>query len=67
MTDHATREGMGESTCTWDSEGDNLWVTQCQQEFIIYDGASPTDCEMRFCCYCGKPLDQSDVLEDVAS
>lgn len=33
----------------------DTWAAQCGRYFTIKDG-SPSDNEMRFCCFCGKPL-----------
>lgn len=43
--------------CHWsqDSEDGDTWAAQCGRYFTINDG-SPSDNEMRFCCFCGKPL-----------
>lgn len=48
------------STCMWqqDSEGSDLWQTQCHQAFTINDG-NPSDNSMAFCCFCGRRLEGS--------
>ena len=50
-------------TCTWaqDDEG-AMWETECEQLFDIIDG-TPSDNQMEFCCYCGKPIDQQEYVE----
>lgn len=45
------------TTCMWSQDADtDTWATQCKQYFRLDDG-TPTDNKMRFCCYCGKPLE----------
>lgn len=44
--------------CAWarDSDPDtDVWVTTCGHYFRIDEG-TPADNDMKFCCYCGKPL-----------
>ena len=45
--------------CSWGEEDEesNDWITGCGGMFNITDG-TPTDNHMRFCCYCGKPIDE---------
>ena len=49
-----------EEFCEWhnDPETDNSWDTGCRQLFEIYDG-TPSENRMSFCCYCGKPIQES--------
>ncbi len=45
-------------TCVWSQDGDeDLWITACHGYFRIDDGA-PSDNKMKFCCYCGKPIEE---------
>lgn len=43
--------------CHWsqDSEGSGVWATQCGRYFEI-TADTPSENEMRFCCFCGRPL-----------
>lgn len=44
----------------WDAvcgEDVNEWHTACGNDFTINEG-TPKDNEMKFCCYCGKPINQ---------
>jgi hypothetical protein len=41
--------------CQWQQDPDGDWDTACGHRFIILAG-TPTENDMRFCCYCGKPL-----------
>lgn len=43
--------------CHWSQDGEDsdIWAAQCGRYFTTNDG-SPSDNEMRFCCFCGKPL-----------
>lgn len=50
--------------CTWsNSEGseyddcDTQWETSCSGTFILNDG-TPESNELKYCCYCGKPIEQ---------
>lgn len=50
MTEQATPQ-----TCSWEEVGE-AWETTCGHSFMLNDG-TPSDNGMRYCCYCGKPLD----------
>lgn len=52
-------------SCTWAQEGPDTgtWSTQCGNLFELNDGA-PADNNMKFCCYCGKPLVGIPYTED---
>ena len=45
--------------CKWTEDEDGTWITDCNGMFVISEG-TPMLNDMRFCCYCGKPLDQVD-------
>jgi hypothetical protein len=48
------------STCQWHQDGDpdsETWATGCKQYFTIIEG-TPTENHFKFCCYCGKPLEE---------
>jgi hypothetical protein len=38
--------------CHW-TEDEGMWATSCGNAFMLNDG-TPTDNNMKFCCYCGK-------------
>ena len=44
--------------CRWVEDEDGDWVTSCGEYFIIINDGRPTGNRMRFCCYCGKPLQE---------
>ena len=46
-------------TCVWRLEeiDSDLWETACKQEFIML-GGTPSDNDMKYCCYCGKPIEE---------
>ena len=49
--------------CIWhreDNEDDfnELWLSGCGQDFMINDNSTPAECHMKFCMFCGKPLEQ---------
>lgn len=41
--------------CTWKEDEDGVWYTECGEVFVVIDGI-PKENNMRYCCYCGKPL-----------
>lgn len=41
--------------CVWAEDFDGEYDTTCQQAFMFIDG-SPSENQMKFCCYCGKEL-----------
>ena len=43
--------------CAWVPDEDGTYYTDCGAAFTIIDG-KPSDNGMKFCCYCGKPIDQ---------
>lgn len=43
--------------CTWSDDEDGVWETACDNKFVFIDG-TPLDNQMKYCCYCGKPLGQ---------
>jgi hypothetical protein len=43
------------STCLWREDFDGNYDTDCGQAFTMIDG-TPTENNMRFCCYCGSVL-----------
>lgn len=49
----------GAMNCLWTRADDDtdLWETSCGEEFCIIEG-TPKENKMRFCCYCGKPLEE---------
>ncbi len=57
MTEQATSE-----KCAWITDG-NTWETSCRHSFWLEDG-TPSDNGMRYCCYCGKPLDDGPMEEE---
>jgi hypothetical protein len=50
--------------CTWGyDEWEDNWDTDCGNKFQLYDGG-PIDNEFKFCCYCGKPVDEYTENEE---
>lgn len=45
------------SECKWKEDNDGCWWTDCGQGFVLADG-TPKENDMKFCCYCGKPLEE---------
>lgn len=48
-----------EDSCSWSSD----WNTGCGNAFTI-DSGTPEENEMKFCCYCGRPLEQIETEEE---
>jgi len=46
--------------CDWIEDVDGVWQTACDNLFEINEG-TPEQNNMKFCCYCGKPIDQFTV------
>jgi len=40
-----------------DGVGEDHWDTSCHHRFTLNDG-TPSENRMKFCCYCGKPLNE---------
>jgi hypothetical protein len=45
-------------------EGMGVWATECGHAFEITDGW-PSNNEMKYCCYCGKKLDEKPFVWEV--
>lgn len=57
---------MQNKNCIWtmDNTGfyeSETWETSCGNAFIINEG-KPSDNDMKYCCYCGKKL-QEKILK----
>ena len=50
--------------CRWQEDFDGNYDTDCQQSFCMLDG-TPDENGMRYCCYCGKPLESVKYREEV--
>ena len=48
--------------CTWIEDENGCWDTSCDNAFEIAEG-TPEENHMKFCCYCGRSLDQ-ELYED---
>lgn len=49
---------MNNSECIW-TEEEEYWETACGNLFCLNDG-TPADNDMKYCPYCGKPLNQKE-------
>lgn len=47
--------------CKWTEDDDGSWDTGCDSGYFMDDG-SPTSRGMKFCCFCGKPIEQVDYV-----
>ena len=57
------------SACAWTEDDNGCWETDCGGAFGIDEG-TPSENGMRFCCYCGRPLEgqawtESDEDEEI--
>ena len=43
-------------TCAW-REDEGVWDTDCGNAFEINEGG-PTENKMKYCCYCGKEIEE---------
>ena len=50
--------------CVWaqDDWDCDVWATDCGKHFSIIEG-TPTENSFRFCCYCGKPIEEAPYEE----
>jgi hypothetical protein len=53
-----TVDPLVSEACGWnqDDEDSDIWSSDCGNAFVLFDG-DPRQNSMRFCCYCGRPLD----------
>jgi len=51
--------------CKWKEEdvGDDLYNTDCCESFYTTSDFSPLQTWMRYCCFCGKPVEIEDATE----
>lgn len=49
--------------CTWTEDEDGNWDTACGDKFVFIDGP-PSANGCKFCCYCGKPLNEVRYVEE---
>lgn len=47
-------------TCIWSraDDGSEVYETSCQEGCFMLNSGTPSENGMRFCCYCGKPLEE---------
>ena len=48
---------MAQNACVWTEDFNAKWDTSCGEAYCFIDG-SPTTNGLRFCGYCGKPLEE---------
>ena len=51
---------MHDNCCGWAHDEDGMWQTDCGGMFVI-DSGNPEENDMRFCCYCGRPMKTPNV------
>ena len=57
-----TNEAHTPTPCLWLEEyGDDEYQTSCGKAFILNDGTLEQN-DMRFCCFCGKPIREEIVV-----
>lgn len=45
-------------TCLWQEDDDGNWNASCGEDIFCFFEGGPSDNRMRFCCYCGKRLEE---------
>lgn len=50
--------------CKWEQDFEGNWQTSCDNMFVLNDG-TPEENEMKYCCYCGKKLEQVYFVEEI--
>ena len=45
-------------TCVWSETPDGHYETACGEAHVLITPSGPVEHGMRFCCYCGKPLQE---------
>lgn len=43
--------------CQWAQDGEGNWDTECGELFVMNE-CTPSENDMRFCCYCGCLIDE---------
>lgn len=61
--DRICPEGGQPTACTWAEDEDGPWKTDCGHAFELNDGG-PSENQMRFCCYCGRPLAEARFVPE---
>ncbi len=57
---------MDQPTCQWAEDADGgPWETSCGHLFILNDGG-PNENGLKFCPFCGKPLEEVKPEEEGA-
>lgn len=49
--------GIQREPCTWTQDADGAWNTTCGEAFYL-DTGTPNENKLKFCCYCGAPLEE---------
>ena len=57
----ASHSNVGLGACKWTEDDAGIWNTECGDLFVVNEG-SPEQNDMKFCCYCGKPINQIDYV-----
>lgn len=47
---------MSTDRCEWREDDEGVWDTACGQRFVFMAEEGPVANGMRFCCYCGECL-----------
>ena len=55
-------EAMTEGFCTWMEDEQGIWHTDCRHMFVLH-ADSPSENNMRYCCYCGRELKELGYVE----
>ena len=54
--------------CRWKQTDKDEWYTSCSNICdLLTHTETPTGLDMEFCCYCGKPLKESPLDEQIGT
>jgi hypothetical protein len=59
---HWVERECGSTQCNWQEDEDGDWDTSCSHRFSLNEG-TPTENNMKFCCYCGASVIESHFGE----
>ena len=62
----ATEKLQTTATCRWNLESADysVWHTSCGNDFYIENDETPSANGMKYCCYCGKSLEDNKPEEE---
>lgn len=52
-----------QNVCDWSKDEDGVYWTSCGEGFIFTEPSSVKDHNFKFCCYCGKKINDLGELK----